>query len=147
MALPPAATLVSALDVGARIDDITDATGWLGTIAEQEGWPQATTFALELSLEEALTNVVSYGFAGSDTPPRIRIECYRLPEGRIAVRLIDNGVPFDPTTIAAPVVPDSIEDARIGGHGVQLMRHFLETLAYAREGEENHLTLVARPPA
>ena len=139
----PAGTLVSALDVGARIEDITHATSWLGSLAENEGWPDATRFALELSLEEALTNVVSYGFQGSDAPPRIRIECYRLPEGRVAVRLIDNGMPFDPTTIAEPVTPASIEDAKIGGHGVQLMRHFLEHLAYAREGDENRLTLVA----
>ncbi|MEP9352953.1 ATP-binding protein [Xanthobacter sp. KR7-65] len=147
MTLPAAGTLVSTIDVGARIDDITDATGWLGELAEREGWPDETRFALELSLEEALTNVVSYGFAGVDTAPRIRIECYRLPDGRPMVRLIDNGVPFDPTTIAEPEVPDSLEEAKIGGHGVQLMRHFLESLAYAREGEENHLTLVTRPPS
>lgn len=147
MASPAAGTLVSTLDVGAAIDDITEATSWLGAVAEKEGWPEATRFALELSLEEALTNVVSYGFQGTDAAPRIRIECYRLPEDRVAVQLIDNGVPFDPTTIAEPEVPDSIEDAKIGGHGVQLMRHFLETLAYARVGEENHLTLVAGRPA
>lgn len=139
-------TLVSTLDVGARIEDITEATGWLGAVAEAEGWPDATRFALELSLEEALTNVVSYAFRDTEAPPRIRIECYHFPGGRVGVRLIDNGIPFDPTTIAEPVVPDSIEDAKIGGHGVQLMRHFLETLAYAREGGENHLTLVAGRP-
>lgn len=138
-----AESLISSLDVEARIDDITKATGWLGALAEDEGWSQATQFALELSLEEALTNVVSYGFQDSAIVPRIRIECYRLPEGRVAVRLIDNGMAFDPTTIAEPEVPASIEDAKIGGHGVQLMRNFLETLAYAREGEENHLTLIA----
>lgn len=146
MAHPPGGTLIASLNVDARIDDITEATGWLGSIAEQEGWPEATRFALELSLEEALTNVVSYGFSGSAAAPRIRIDCYRLPEGRIAVRLVDNGVPFDPTSIAEPEVPDSIEDARIGGHGVQLMRHFLETLAYARVGDENQLTLVVARP-
>ncbi|MFG1348156.1 ATP-binding protein [Xanthobacter autotrophicus] len=144
--LPAAESLISSLHVDARIDDITKATGWLGALAEDEGWSPATRFALELSLEEALTNVVSYGFQGSAAVPLIRIECYRLPEGRVAVCLIDNGMPFDPTTIAEPEVPASIEDAKIGGHGVQLMRNFLETLAYAREGEENHLTLIARKP-
>lgn len=145
MALPAGGTLLSVLDVGARIEDISLATAWLGTLAEKDAWPEDVRFALELSLEEALTNVVSYAFAGVAAAPHIRIECYRLPDGRVAVRLIDNGAAFDPTTIPEPVVPDSLEDAKIGGHGVQLMRHFLETLAYAREGEENHLILVARP--
>lgn len=146
MPAPLAESLISSLHVEARIADITKATSWLGDLAESEGWPQSTRFALELSLEEALTNVVSYGFQDSAADPQIRIECYRLPEGRVAVRLIDNGIPFDPTTIAEPEVPASIEDAKIGGHGVQLMRNFLETLAYAREGGENQLTLIAGRP-
>lgn len=146
MNAPFAGTLVSALRVGASIDDITEATSWLADLAESEGWPQAMRFGLELSLEEALTNVVSYGFAAVDHPPSIRVECYRLPGGRVALRLIDNGIAFDPTSIMAPAQPASIEEATIGGHGVQLMRHFLESLAYSREGHENHLTLVAGPP-
>ncbi|MFS8035417.1 ATP-binding protein [Xanthobacter sp. AM11] len=146
MAAPEPGMLVSTLDAGARIEDITEATSWLAAVADAEGWPDATRFALELSLEEALTNVVSYAFKGLDTVPRIRIECYRFPGGQVGVQLIDNGMPFDPTTVSEPVVPDSIEDAKIGGHGVQLMRNFLETLSYAREGGENRLTLVAARP-
>lgn len=146
MSTPPAAdTLVSALRVGADIPAIAEATGWLGELAEREAWPDALRFGLELSLEEALTNVVSYGFAGVSHAPDIRIEVHRLPEGRVAVRLIDNGIAFDPTDIPEPEVPGSIDDAKIGGHGVQLMRHFLEHLAYRREGGENQLTLVAAP--
>lgn len=139
----PDAPLISTLEVGPRIEDITAATSWLADVGEAEDWPQSMRFALELSLEEALTNVVSYAFKDSSTPPRIRIACYRMPEGRVALELIDNGIPFDPTTLAEPEVPDSIEDAKIGGHGVQLMRHFLEQLAYDRDGGENRLIMVA----
>lgn len=146
MSLPPAdETLISTLRVEADIAAIPEATGWLAALAEQEGWPDSMRFGLELSLEEALTNVVSYGFAGVERAPAIRIEVRRLPAGRVAVQLIDNGVAFDPTTLAEPETPASIDEARIGGHGVQLIRHFLESLAYCREGDENRLTLVAAP--
>jgi len=146
MMMPPAAdTLISALRVGADIASITEVTSWLGDLAEQEGWPQAMRFGLELSVEEALTNVISYGFSGVTHAPDIRVEVHRMPEGRVAVELIDNGLAFDPTTLAEPKAVDSIEEARIGGHGVQLMRHFLESLAYRREEGENRLTMVATP--
>jgi len=145
MTTPAAASLISSLRVGAEIAAITEATAWLGDIAEQENWPAGLRFGLELSLEEALTNVISYGFGASAAEPQIRIEVSRLPEGRVAVELIDNGVAFDPTGIAEPLAPGSIEEAKIGGHGVQLMRHFLELLSYRREGDENRLTLVAGP--
>lgn len=147
MTEPAAGTPLSCLEVGASIDDITRATGWLGDLADAQDWPDDLRFGLELSLEEALTNVISYGFSGHHVTPHIRIECWRLPQGRVAVRLVDNGIPYDPTSTAEPIVPASIEEARIGGHGVQLMRHFLETLSYAREAGENRLTMVAAPKA
>ena len=146
-AAPAAGTLLSELRVGASIDAVADATAWLGDVAEAEGWPDAMRFGLELSLEEALTNVVSYGFSGVDHVPDIRVECWRMPEGRAAVRIRDNGVAFDPTVIPEPEVAASLEEAKIGGHGVQLMRHFLESFSYERASGENRLTLVAKPAA
>ncbi|MBB6310252.1 ATP-binding protein [Xanthobacter tagetidis] len=145
--IPPSAagSLLSELRIGARIDEIAVATSWLGDLADAGDWPQSTRFGLELSLEEALTNVISYGFAGLAHDPDIRIECWRTPQDRIVVRIRDNGVAFDPTTIAAPDVPASIEEAKIGGHGVQLMRNFLESLSYERADGENRLTLVGKP--
>lgn len=136
--------MLSELRIDASIDEIGRATSWLGDLAEAGDWPQSARFGLELSLEEALTNVISYGFVGVDHAPDIRIECWRTPQDRIAVRIRDNGVPFDPTTLADPTVPASIEDAKIGGHGVQLMRNFLESLSYERADGENRLTLVGK---
>lgn len=144
---PAVGTLISELRVGADIDAIAEATSWLSTLAEEGGWPDAMRFGLELSLEEALTNVVMHGFKGLSHAPDIRIECYRMPNDRVAVRILDNGVAFDPTHLAEPDVPDSLEEAKIGGHGVQLMRNFLESLAYVRAGDQNQLTLVAAPKA
>lgn len=142
-AIPAADTVVSAIRVGTELDEITRATAWFGEVAEAEDWPQKVRFGLELSLEEALTNVISYGFVGVAYAPHIEIQCLALPHGRYGVRIIDNGTPFDPTAVPEPEASASLEDARVGGHGVQLMRHFLERLDYVREGEENRLTLVA----
>lgn len=142
---PAAGTLISALRVGPCIAAISEATSWLGEIADKEGWSPSLRFGLELSLEEALTNVVCYGFKDVEHPPEILIECYRMPGDRVAVRILDNGIAFDPTSMDDPPVPESIEDAKIGGHGVQLMRKFLESLAYRRDDGQNQLTLVAGP--
>lgn len=148
-ATPAPDAIVSTIRIGATMDDISRATQWIQGVGEAGGWPASQRFGLELSLEEALTNVVSYGFpkavADGGVEPRIVIACYLLPERRVGVRIIDNGIAFDPTAVPEPATPHSIEEARIGGHGVQLMRHFLESLEYAREGDENHLLLVAAP--
>lgn len=148
MAAPLAAgSPIASLAIGARIDDIARASAWLADLAAREGWPDPQRFALELSLEEALTNIVSYAFSEGGAEPEITVECRRLPGGHVELIVIDNGIAFDPTTIAEPEVASSLEEARIGGHGVQLMRHFLESLSYSREGGKNRLVLVAAPAA
>jgi len=144
-ASPVAGPAIAELHIGAEAADIARATGWLGGLAEAGGWPQETRFALELSLEEALANVVMHAFKAAPQVPRVRVACHKGTGGRIIVTVTDNGIPFDPTGLAEPEVPAGLEAAKIGGHGVQLMRHFLESLSYARAGDENCLTLVARP--
>ncbi len=138
-----AADPTSTIALGAQLEDLPKVADWLAELAEAEGWPARVRFGLDLSLEEALTNVISYGFAAATVPPRIRVDYFRLPAERVALRIIDNGLPFDPMSVAEPEIPASIEDARIGGHGVQLMRHFLADLSYERVGDENRFTLVA----
>ncbi len=143
-ALDPA-QMVSTYEIRADFEDLIKVAAWLEGLAEADGWPDRMRFGLDLSVEEALTNVISYGFEGIDHPPRIRLEYFRLDGGQVAVRIVDNGVAFNPITVGPPHVPTSIADARVGGHGVQLMRHFLADLSYERVADENRFTLVADP--
>ncbi|OYZ91101.1 MAG: hypothetical protein B7Y01_02245, partial [Xanthobacter sp. 17-67-6] len=98
--LTPQAPIRASLTIDATIDAIADATEWLGTLAEAEDWPMALKFGLELSVEEALANVVSYAFEGVDAAPMIRLDLLELDGARIGVRIVDNGIPFDPTNVA-----------------------------------------------
>ncbi len=143
--------LVSSLTIGASVEEIAKVSEWLDHVADEAGWPDRLRFGMELSLEEALANVILYGFPESGRAtheaPAIRVDYLSLPAEQVAVRIVDNGVAFDPTAVAAPDLAESVEEARIGGHGVRLMRHFLQEIAYARIGAENQLTLVASLPA
>ncbi len=112
-------------------------------------WPSATAgqrarcFALTLCADEALTNVVSYAQAPPGQPQLgLRLECGRTPYG-VALRMEDDGAAFDPTAQEPPELAPSLDDALVGGHGLRLMRHYLHTLHYQRQGERNVLLLGA----
>lgn len=136
-------SVVSSISIGPAVDEVTKVTGWMETLADQDDWPPRTRFGIELALEEAVVNVISYGFEGRDVAPLIRVEYLRLPGSRVAFRIIDNGTPFDPTAAREPDLAGSVDEAGIGGHGIRLMRHYLSDIAYARVGDQNQLTLVA----
>lgn len=125
---------------------VASAIEWLEAIAEREGWSPKLSFGLSLSLDEALTNIVSYAFDDpllTPGPAHVRLAC-RQDDAWISLEIIDNGRPYDPTLTPPPPLATSLDDAEIGGHGVRLMQHYLHDLRYTRAGNENRLTLVMR---
>ena len=129
---------------------VQQATQWLEALAARDNWHPRLQFGLTLSVDEALTNVVNYAFAGragDAARPFVRLQHHAAGQ-TVQICIIDNGVAFDPTRIPPPALDESVETATIGGHGVQLMRHYLKSLSYVREADENRLTLTAaHPPA
>lgn len=134
------------LDLAPDARAVACAIEWLETIAEREGWSPKLSFGLSLSLDEALTNIVSYAFNDplpTPDPAHVRLACHQ-DDAWISLEIIDNGRPYDPTLTPPPPLAASLDDAEIGGHGVRLMQHYLHDLRYTRDGNENRLTLVMR---
>ena len=122
---------------------LTAALAWLEGLAERDGWPARTLFALTLCADEALTNVLAYTSApAAGAALQLRLECARTADG-VLLRIEDNGAAFDPTAQQSPALAPSLDDALVGGHGLRLMRHYLRTLHYQRQGDGNVLLLEA----
>lgn len=63
-------------------------------------------------------------------------------ENGLAMRFVDNGKPFDPTLDAPePDVMASLEDRKIGGLGIFMVRKMSKSLAYERCNGCNILSL------
>ena len=133
------------LELAAQLPEVARAVAWCEALGEQAGCPPRVLFGIAVSLEEALTNIVSYGFPHGPPPEgaRIWLQCRWTPQ-RAELRIEDNGVPFDPSGLPDPAPAPSVEEARVGGHGMQLVRHFMGEVQYAFEGGRNVLVLAAR---
>src|SRR4029077_18861751 len=95
-----------------------------------------------LALDETLTNAVSYAFSeGGRHSIAVRIE-HR--DGYLTAIVSDDGAPFDPLSQAAPDVHAPIEQRKIGGLGIHLVRTLMETVEYRRRGDRNELTFRIR---
>ena len=122
---------------------LSSALAWLEGLAQRDGWPARTLFALTLCADEALTNLISYASApAGGAPLQLRLECTRSCSG-VRLSIEDNGAVFDPTAQASPALAASLDDARVGGHGLRLMRHYLRALHYQRQNDCNVLLLEA----
>lgn len=125
-------------------DIVTKALEWLERVGKQQQWPARSLFKLKLCLDETLTNIAMYGFDTAELAGDAQIRLRVMQQGRhTALEISDNGVAFDPTGQTSRALDESLEDAQIGGHGLRLLRHYLEDLRYERRDGWNQLTLIA----
>ena len=110
-------------------------------IGDQEDWPPELVFRVNLALEELGLNIINYGH--DEGLHEIEFTVTSQAE-TVTIEMSDDGRPFDPLSDApVPDVSASIEDRRIGGLGVHLVRTMMDDLRYQRVGGRNHITLVS----
>jgi anti-sigma regulatory factor (Ser/Thr protein kinase) len=104
--------------------------------------PPAETVTFELALEEIFMNVVMHG---SPVGPVPRVEVsLALRDGCLTLMIEDDGPSFDPLSLPAPDVTVSLEERRVGGLGVYLVRQMMDTVGYQRLGGRNQLSMSKR---
>ncbi|MFA7439211.1 ATP-binding protein [Castellaniella sp.] len=122
---------------------IPPALSWLAATARQRRWPESVARHLALCLDEALGNIVMHGFKGQAHSEKKQIDLRILESPHsTAIDIIDHGVAFDPTQRDLPPLAGSLAGARPGGHGLRLMRHYLDEIHYERRNHRNHLRLI-----
>ncbi len=107
--------------------------------AAKAGVPRDRIFKLEIALEEALVNIMQYAYEGDEG--EIRVVCYSCDPGLFVTEITDTGNEFDGTAVPPPDVTCGVDERRIGGFGIHLMKTFVDEVSYRREGENNVLVL------
>ena len=94
---------------------------------------------LQLAVEEVVVNVMSYAYPVVGTGDIMVTAAWNGQQVKITIT--DNGVAFDPTLSATPETSISVEERTIGGLGILLTRHLVDSINYERIDGQNILTL------
>ncbi len=122
-----------------RLSALRDVSRMVEAFGEAHRLDESRVYALNLALDELVTNSVSYGFDGVAAP---RIEITLWISGKLLVlKFTDNGRRFDPTERAEPDLSAPLEDRPAGGLGLYLVRTFADRVTYQFIDGENRLTL------
>ncbi|HEX9666264.1 MAG TPA: ATP-binding protein [Thermodesulfobacteriota bacterium] len=101
--------------------------------------PPDTVFALNLSLEEILANVIAYGY--DDHNEHVINVRMNLHQGQVYIEVEDDGKPFNPLEVDAPDIDKPLEERPIGGLGIHLVKNHMDSLQYKRKDERNLLIM------
>src|SRR5215204_4799023 len=93
--------------------------------------PSRTLYAVNLALDELVTNVILYGYeeaSGKD----VLIKLVSTKDELVA-SVSDEAKAFNPLEVTAPDLNAPLEDRQLGGLGIHLVRSLMDRVTYARE--------------
>jgi serine/threonine-protein kinase RsbW len=94
----------------------------------------------ELVFEEVVSNVIRHARPNGVTD-QVEVSLVYSRES-IVLTFVDDGPPFDPLQQSAPSVPAALEEAKVGGWGLPLVRERSAAMEYERTADgRNRLTV------
>lgn len=121
------------------ISEIGRLYSFIEDVGESYSLSQEVIFNLNLVLEEAVVNIISYAYP-KEEHEQIYLSA-KIQDDSIVFVLTDTGKEFDPTASSDPDINLSAEDREIGGLGIFLIRQIMNEVKYERIDGKNILTL------
>jgi serine/threonine-protein kinase RsbW len=119
--------------------EISRMTAALEAFCEEHAIAEDDMFNVNLVLDEAVINVIVHGYEDSDEHEiNVRLS---LDHSVLTIALDDDGIPYNPLDAPEPRFDLPIEQRRIGGLGVHIMKTLARSVEYRRENGRNHLVV------
>ena len=131
-AQPRQASAPNTLDLRVSCD-IAQLSGLMAQIiafAKQHAWSESDSLQVQLLVEELLVNAMTHGAVNK--PNAWAWLIIRNATEGIHIELCDNGIPFNPLTLAAPDIDLDLDSREIGGLGIHFVRQLGDDLHYVR---------------
>lgn len=94
-------------------------------------------YNVQLATHEACTNIIKHAYRSFDQG-RILVEMIvHFEERLLQIDLYDTGTPFDFESVPEP----DLDQVRVHGYGLFLIRHLMDTVTYTAMPDRNHWRL------
>ena len=122
--------------------ELTKLEGFTADFAQGAGLSDKDLFALQIIVEELVTNVIDYGGVPAGEHA-VRVDL-STEDGELLIRMTDRGAEYNPLLREDPDVTLSAEERPIGGLGVHFCKKLTDAQSYARVDGQNVLTLTKK---
>jgi len=129
------------MTIGSEIDNIPAVSAQLEEAMGAWGFSAEEILDTQLAVEEVITNIIVHGY--KKPGGGIHLSCKGSPD-LVRIRVADSAPQFDPLSVPEPELEGDIDERRIGGLGIYLVRQVMDALSYRYEDGRNILTLEKR---
>ena len=126
--------------------EIRCAASWMESIAADLNLADSKAFAMQVCLEELMSNIVQHGKNRSGSEPTqvasllisIKVDAF---VDRTVMTIEDNGRPFNVAQAPAKSIDRPLDQVQPGGLGIHLIKSFASNLSYSRTAKGNRVVL------
>jgi anti-sigma regulatory factor (Ser/Thr protein kinase) len=133
-------TTGEGLNLRSRLSELGQLQPWIERLASGHIIPASTQFAMNLCLEEVLSNIIRHGYSGNPDHS-IAVRFSKPREDYFVFVVEDEAPPFNPVDAPEPPALSSLDDLQIGGQGIRLLRRFADSLEYQATPTGNRLSM------
>jgi anti-sigma regulatory factor (Ser/Thr protein kinase) len=123
-----------------NFDELDKLNTWLLKVSDCLDFSSHTLFRADLVLAEIVTNIMENAYSNNQIEA-ILIHIQRK-EDQIFLNVEDKGKEFNPFIQPEFQASETLENAKIGGLGIHLIRSFSDEYSYQRQDQINRITIV-----
>lgn len=127
---------VERLSLPARLDSLQFFQDFIRSYARRSDIDPGVYSTIELIVEEIIVNIVKHAYR--EGPGDIEVACDH-DDNHLYLEFQDSGPAFNPLSLEPPDLDASIEERKIGGLGIHLVRKVSADVRYERRNERNVL--------
>ena len=124
-----------SMHVVPELESIPRVCEFLEHMLEEQGAPMKVITQVNIAADEILSNIARYSGAAAAT-----VDC-KMMAGRVVIRFMDDGSPFDPTTQPEPNITLSAAERESGGLGIFMVKKSMDRVSYEYANGQNILTI------
>jgi serine/threonine-protein kinase RsbW len=133
----------SKLHVKSKMENLTTICDFVTSAAEGFGLDEDQTFAVQMAVDEACTNVIEHAYGGSPYGT-IDITC-KVHDDEMVIQVRDHGKAFDPKAALPPDLDAPLGEPEGRCLGLYLMFKLMDSVRFEFDAiEGNTLTMVKR---
>jgi anti-sigma regulatory factor (Ser/Thr protein kinase) len=136
-AAPYRSAIVIRIDAG----EVGKLMQWIIAACAAAQFPERTSFAIQLCLNEAVANILQHGLHRTEGGATAIAASLERSASDVVLAVEDDGEAFDPTGVAPPLRAPTLDVLPVGGRGIHLMRRYSSRMEYSRSDGRNRLRL------
>jgi serine/threonine-protein kinase RsbW len=128
------------LEIKSRTENLTAIREFINNAAKGAGFSKETIDNIILAVDEACTNIIKHAY--KYIPDGRIVIKYKTDEHSFTIEIVDFGKSFDPMLVPNPDLQKYIDQGRVGGLGMFLMKTLMDEVKYTSiPGKFNQVSL------